>query len=349
MSRKIKILFLGPLPPPHMGMSIVNEYLINLLKKKYDIEAISINSERLNHHSLFSRFIKFFKFFNSLNKIIISLALYRNNIKYIFLSLSGGAGKFFDILYLFLFKLFNLKIIIHHHSLKHFDNSILLSYLLRISKNNEHIVLCSNMKNKLESFSIKNIHIISNSLIIEEKTNQSFKKKLKYIGYLGNIETQKGIYDFIKIANYYEKKNTNFKFLIAGPFKNYSEKKKYNELINDLSNTDYLGKLLNQEKEKFYKKIDLLIYPTKNDAEPLVILESMSFGIPIIATNIGCINNLIIEEKNGRLVNDNFVDKSIKLINELAIDKEMISHYSKNAYKRFSELKSTSLKSFSNL
>ena len=52
-----------------------------------------------------------------------------------------------------------------------------------------------------------------------------------------------------------------------------------------------------------YRNIDLLIVPSiEPEAFSLVILEAMSHGIPVIATNIGAHIELIENNKTGCLV-----------------------------------------------
>ena len=48
-------------------------------------------------------------------------------------------------------------------------------------------------------------------------------------------------------------------------------------------------------KEKFdiIKKMDILFYPTFNDAYPLVLLECLQIGMPVVASNQGAIPEII--------------------------------------------------------
>jgi glycosyltransferase involved in cell wall biosynthesis len=70
------------------------------------------------------------------------------------------------------------------------------------------------------------------------------------------------------------------------------------------------------ELAELYNLADVLVYPTKADNFPLVVLESMSCGVPVIASNIGGINEIILDGENGYLV-DNFEDSNefLKIIN----------------------------------
>jgi glycosyltransferase involved in cell wall biosynthesis len=51
-----------------------------------------------------------------------------------------------------------------------------------------------------------------------------------------------------------------------------------------------------------YSACDVLLYPTQADNFPLVVLESMACGTPVIASNLGGINEIIEDRLDGLLV-----------------------------------------------
>ena len=44
---------------------------------------------------------------------------------------------------------------------------------------------------------------------------------------------------------------------------------------------------------KFYNKIDVILLTSKSECMPRCVLEAMSCGLPVIATNVGCISLLL--------------------------------------------------------
>jgi glycosyltransferase involved in cell wall biosynthesis len=58
---------------------------------------------------------------------------------------------------------------------------------------------------------------------------------------------------------------------------------------------------------ELYSSADVLLYPTQADNLPLVVLESMSCGTPVIASNLGGIPEIIQHGDNGFLI-DNYKD-----------------------------------------
>jgi glycosyltransferase involved in cell wall biosynthesis len=67
---------------------------------------------------------------------------------------------------------------------------------------------------------------------------------------------------------------------------------------------------------ELYNLADVMIYPTKADNLPLVVLESMSCGIPVIASAIGGINEIIDDRIDGFLVQEFKLENYFKSLTE---------------------------------
>jgi len=51
-----------------------------------------------------------------------------------------------------------------------------------------------------------------------------------------------------------------------------------------------------------YRRHDLLVFPSTYEGFGLVVLEAMSQGLPVIATPVGCVPDLIRDGDNGLVV-----------------------------------------------
>jgi glycosyltransferase involved in cell wall biosynthesis len=78
-------------------------------------------------------------------------------------------------------------------------------------------------------------------------------------------------------------------------------KKKYKSFPN--VQFEQLGMPRKNLLNKFYPEADIFLYPTYWDIFGFVILEAMSFSLPVISTNIYAIPEAIENEKNGFLLN----------------------------------------------
>jgi glycosyltransferase involved in cell wall biosynthesis len=88
-----------------------------------------------------------------------------------------------------------------------------------------------------------------------------------------------------------------------------------------------------QELNELYNIADIMLYPTQADNLPLVVLESMACGVPVIASNIGGISEIIDEKNDGFLVSDYTIsDSFLATINYyMRLNNEDKKHLSMNA------------------
>ena len=90
--------------------------------------------------------------------------------------------------------------------------------------------------------------------------------------------------------------------------KNYVKKQR-------LSNIWFLGNKKREEVVKLLKTGDIFVYPSIHpEGTALSILEAMSCGLPVVGTEIGGIKKLVIDNKNGFLVEKKNPNKLIKKV-----------------------------------
>tara|TARA_B100001093_G_C26795179_1_gene1000782 strand:+ start:584 stop:1636 length:1053 start_codon:yes stop_codon:yes gene_type:complete len=343
----MRIILIGPFPKPTSGMSFINDSFFKKLKKRGK-KIIKLDTTYKNHQkNLFNLLSKPFfmikKFYN-----LIYYIKYKKSIVYI--SLSASFGKNFDLIFILIAKLFKCKLIIHHHSSKYIINYSFFIKLIcfLINKSDLHICLTKKMRNEFcKNYNIKNSISLSNNFFLNEiKENKRIKKKLITIGFLGNIIQEKGIFIFLKILK--KLASFNIKGIIGGPIianKDYIKKKIYYT-----ANLKYLGEVDNLKKENFFKKIDILLFPSKlTEAEPLVILECMARGIPVIAIDKGYIKEIINKNCGFVFSEKIYFKKTINILIKFAEKKLKLENFSRNCFFQSKHNNKLSQKKFQSL
>lgn len=74
-----------------------------------------------------------------------------------------------------------------------------------------------------------------------------------------------------------------------------------------------MGQVSNQQVKDFYKneKIDLLINVSTTEGLPVSIMEVISFSIPVVATDVGGVREIIRDGYNGLLIPPDFTDEEL--------------------------------------
>jgi len=85
---------------------------------------------------------------------------------------------------------------------------------------------------------------------------------------------------------------------------------------------------------EYLGKIDLFVLPSRTEGSPLSILEAMAMGLPVIATNIGGIPEIVINEVTGLLVTLENIDELSGAIAKLLSNPTMMQQMGENGKKR---------------
>lgn len=101
----------------------------------------------------------------------------------------------------------------------------------------------------------------------------------------------------------------------------------------DLPNTSVLGRLPVEELSQYYLEADIFCLPTHLEPFGIVFIEALSYGLPIIATDIGAIPDFVIEGVNGFTVPAGNIDMLAARLIELVGDNAMQQEYGRNSRK----------------
>ena len=83
--------------------------------------------------------------------------------------------------------------------------------------------------------------------------------------------------------------------------------------------------------------IDLFVLPSLTEGLPNVLLEAAACRVPLVATNVGGVPEIITHEKTGLIVEPGNVDQLESAIERCLCDKIFRKELADNAYKMVSE------------
>lgn len=171
------------------------------------------------------------------------------------------------------------------------------------------------------------------------------EERVKIVEYLmpARYDSQKDHMTLLKAWRLFESGRKNVRLTLVGRDTDCSELIK---IIRDLELQDTVRVLGEQSDMKhFYTSCDCLVLCTHYEGMPLVLLEGMSYGLPVIATNVSGLSEIVTEDV-GILVESNNVksmlaglesmamleEKEIRILSKSARDK-YLKYYSMNAFK----------------
>jgi glycosyltransferase involved in cell wall biosynthesis len=154
--------------------------------------------------------------------------------------------------------------------------------------------------------------------------------------YFGRLDDQKGVDILIKALAYLTKKRS-IKTIIVGTGWKENELKSLASSLGLLDNIDFVGMIPHEKISDYIIQADLCVFPSRRDNCPLTILEAMAIGIPVIATPVGGIPELIRDGWSGVLAEQENPQKLSEAIVDLLNDNEKREYLSNNARRYISD------------
>lgn len=175
------------------------------------------------------------------------------------------------------------------------------------------VIVESNIhKSKLQSIITADKLIVINSFCFNSfinKTIYSFYNNSSkiMIGYLGRYDKNKGILELLKIFKEIIDEDKNLELSYFGNHGDAKEELQKLVAVSGLQEKVSVNGGWNNEKEyeEILGKVDFIVLPSKSEGLPLVLLESMAYGNPFVATNVGAIEALAENNPDVIIVDNN--------------------------------------------
>lgn len=168
------------------------------------------------------------------------------------------------------------------------------------------IAISKSIKRELEIYhnvGEEKIKILCNGVNPDEfKINNKKANKVVRLLYVGRLVPQKGV-DVLLNSLYLAKKNGfNFELIIAGSGILEDNLKKLLHSLGLDESVKFSGFITRTELPKYYTQSDIFILPSRYEPFGMVLVEAMASGLPVIASDVGGMTEIVINGKTGLLV-----------------------------------------------
>lgn len=155
-------------------------------------------------------------------------------------------------------------------------------------------------------------------------------QKILFVGKLDKTHDWKGLKYLLQAFADVIKKHPKATLTIVGGGDHMAY---YQELCHSLHITNhvkFIGHVTQAHVSQYYEQNDILVLPSTSSAESLgfVLLEAMTFGLPVVASRIGGIPHLIEDRVNGFLTEPKDVRAIAKAIHTLLENPDIFSSIS---------------------
>jgi len=139
--------------------------------------------------------------------------------------------------------------------------------------------------------------------------------------HLSNLRIDKGLGRVIESLRAALHAGLDVELLLGGPLASKDEATLLHEGTKEFDvRLRHVGALATKDVPAFLAGADLFLFPSlyRNEAEPLVVLEAMAAGIPVLMYSVGCANCMVPSALPPLEVSVDFGPQVVKLLGDLA-------------------------------
>ncbi|MCG3203796.1 MAG: D-inositol-3-phosphate glycosyltransferase [Elusimicrobia bacterium] len=338
-----------PLPPPWAGVEQMSQVLLeSSLVKQYQVQVIRGNIRDSNAAKGKWDLSGTSRVLSLCFRLTIKLTVFRPHILYITLS-QNTSGLARDFAYILLSSLFGVPVVAHLHGskLREFielqspvPKKIVLSMLNRIKL----LVVCANSigADLKEVFPQLEIETVYNAIPkMREGPSKLPRSKARNVSFMGHFSVAKGFYDVIRAIPLVLSKFPDVHFHFAGERLDnernirLSQKGRWEEVEKTIKrfpqNIHFWGVVEGPDKEKFFEQADIFILPSYAEAFPVAVLEALGAGLPVIATPVGALPEVLKDGDDVLFVQPGKPSEVAHRIMDLIEDSKLRERLSQNA------------------
>lgn len=163
------------------------------------------------------------------------------------------------------------------------------------------VVLSEHMrKHFIDSGYRRPITVIPNLMHLPPKPILKIPGNPFVIGALGRFSEEKGFEDLLYAIAELKKTSLRFVVRIAGDGPDLKKLKALEQQLGLSQHIQWIGWV--EDKTEFYNGIDMLCLPSREDSFPMVVIETLAHGVPIVATDAPGPSSMLTYGVNGLVV-----------------------------------------------
>jgi glycosyltransferase involved in cell wall biosynthesis len=152
--------------------------------------------------------------------------------------------------------------------------------------------------------------------------------------YFGRVAREKGLYESLQGMRLAHELGVDARLVIAGSGAEEGRLKRYAQALGMASRVTFAGPVFGADKVKLFAGADVMLLPSYSEGLPYALLEGMAAGIPVIATPVGAIPDVVSEGIHGLLVPPRDGKAIAEALAMLAGDRERLSWMSRACRRR---------------
>jgi glycosyltransferase involved in cell wall biosynthesis len=176
---------------------------------------------------------------------------------------------------------------------------------------NAVIALTDDMKRTISEVYTGDVYVVPNGIELEDFGNLSKDKSRRELNigegdrvliFVGRFRPEKDMTSLIKAMRIMVERNQKVKLVVVGGGPQERRLKKLAAELNLVQQVNFVGQVPHEKVSGYMAAADVLVLPSLSEGFPVVLPEAMACGLPIVATKVGGIPEIVTDGENGLLV-----------------------------------------------
>jgi glycosyltransferase involved in cell wall biosynthesis len=348
VSKRPTVLVVGSRPLPYNGMTVVTDTILTSeLCRHFDVVHVDTSDHR--PVSTIARL--------DVRNILLALrasaslihTLLSRDIDVVYVPIAKNRLGFLrDALLLIPSRLFKRPTIVHFHAegFAEFVRSqprwmqLLIALCLKGDRNHA-VVLGNRLSHQFDGLILQErVHVVPNSVADYGVSHTSAPRTRPTVLYLSTLWSAKGIFEVLASASRIKTLFPGVQYIFAGDWYSQHEARAAalfiarHELADTVSMRGPVGPAV---KGRLLAEATVMAFPSHSEGHPLVILEALSAGLPVVASTVGAIPEIIRDGKEGFLVPPRDADLLARRLAQVLGDADLRNRLGAAARRRYEE------------
>ncbi len=348
---KLRALIIGPYPPPFAGPEMAIKMLLDSpLRDAFDLVHLNTTVRRSNADKGRPGLGLVAAFFSYTGRLLRTLAGYRPQIVYAFVTATrmGWLGR--DVWTIALARLFGAKVVIHMRA-GHFRHRLQSATRLEVAvihwacrRAHRCLVQAPSLRDQFEGLvRDEAIAVVPNMIDIRRYAPVPPEEgEPGRILFLGHLTVAKGYCELLKVAPEIFKVFSHARFEFAGasikternvhhvqttgePLPSEDPEECWQTYIagRHEDRCRYLGVLDESAKIEALQRCDFLVLPSFSEGFSMAVLEAMAMGKPVVTTAVGAMRDFVVDGCNGLVISPGDTQALNAAIRRLLADRKL--------------------------
>lgn len=178
---------------------------------------------------------------------------------------------------------------------------------------------------------------VNNGIVISDdfKLHEPYERKVDVLMACRLTDVKRPEFFISLIKKVVDNGFKNLKAIVAGDGPNMQTALALTKELGLDDNVRFLGNV--QNTAPLFQDSKIFVLTSTREGAPIAILEANSFGLPVVATSVGAVPNMIEDGRNGFVYEKDDIDRGASLLIKLLSDKALLSKMSHTSYDLASE------------